>query len=111
MGMAYEVSNSVYDEVMTQLDYREKHGYQRVFEALKLADGRVVHATVYVAGPTNPGFIGAAPLAEMAGQISECVGPSGANRDYLSELAEALRAMGADDPHVFELEEALNRVD
>jgi cation transport protein ChaC len=35
------------------------------------------------------------------------VGPSGPNRDYLLNLAEALRALGDHDAHVFEIEEHL----
>ena len=31
-------------------------------------------------------------------------GPSGANVEYVLCLARALREIGADDPHVFELE-------
>jgi cation transport regulator ChaC len=30
-------------------------------------------------------------------------GPSGPNREYVLRLAEALRGIGADDSHVFEL--------
>ncbi len=42
----------------------------------------------------------------MVRQIVASQGPSGPNLDYLLELAAALRAMNADDPHVFELAEA-----
>jgi cation transport protein ChaC len=40
----------------------------------------------------------------MAAQINRCAGPSGSNRDYVLELARALRGMGYADPHVFEIE-------
>ena len=45
-----------------------------------------------------------APLGEMAEQINRCVGPSGSNREYVIELARALRGMGVEDEHVFEVE-------
>ena len=40
----------------------------------------------------------------MAAQVVRCAGPSGTNLDYVLRLADALRAHGIDDPHVFELE-------
>jgi cation transport protein ChaC len=54
-------------------------------------------------------FLGPAPMDEMAAQINRCAGPSGANRDYVLELARALRSMGYSDPHVFEVEQAVLR--
>ena len=50
-------------------------------------------------------FLGPAPMEEMAEQINRCVGPSGSNREYVIELARALREMGYADEHVFEVEE------
>lgn len=40
----------------------------------------------------------------MAAQIAAAVGPSGPNREYLFNLAEAMRGIGVDDPHLRELE-------
>ena len=40
----------------------------------------------------------------MAAQINRCAGPSGSNREYVLELAQALRSMGYSDRHVFEVE-------
>ena len=45
----------------------------------------------------------------MVEQIITSAGPSGSNLDYLFELATALRTLGADDPHVFDLELAVRR--
>jgi cation transport protein ChaC len=43
-------------------------------------------------------------MAEITAQINRCTGPSGSNRDYVLELARALRGMGFSDSHVFEVE-------
>ena len=48
-------------------------------------------------------------LSDVVGGISKraesrSAGPSGANIDYLRELATALRELEIDDPHVFGLE-------
>jgi cation transport regulator ChaC len=47
----------------------------------------------------------------MARQVLRCRGPSGSNRDYLVRLAAALRELGADDPHVFELERRVRELE
>ena len=90
-------------EVFGHLDHREKNGYERIAVDIAFASGSV-QGVVYRAAECNPAFLGPAPLAEMAAQINRCVGPSGANRDYVLELARALRGMGCADPHVFEVE-------
>ncbi|MCZ6798723.1 MAG: gamma-glutamylcyclotransferase, partial [Gammaproteobacteria bacterium] len=37
-------------------------------------------------------------------------GRSGTNREYLIELAIALRKMGLEDPHVFDIEMHIDRI-
>ena len=65
-----------------------------------------VEGVVYIAATDNHAYLGPAPLPEMARQIIACAGPSGRNLDYLLDLAQALRALGSEDRHVFELEAA-----
>ena len=65
---------------------------------------RSVDGVVYRACESNEAFLGPAPMEEMAAQINRCVGPSGSNREYVIELARALRSMGFSDHHVFEVE-------
>ena len=60
--------------------------------------------------PNDFAFLGDAPLTEMARHIRASAGPSGENLDYLLELADALRDLGAEDPHVFALEAAAREV-
>lgn len=118
VGLAYKVQR----EVLQDLDYREKNGYERRTVTLTLqapkpsgddqqdgANGASarVHGIVYIAPMGNHAFLGDAPLANMAWQIRRSAGPSGRNLDYLLELARALRELGAHDPHVFALEAAV----
>ena len=98
-GVAYLVEHPVFEH----LDHREKNGYERIAVDITFESGSV-RGVVYRAAEDNPAFLGPAPLAEMAAQINRCAGPSGANRDYVLELARALRGMGCTDPHVFEVE-------
>lgn len=94
-------------ETLAALDEREKNGYLREAVTLELDDGLRVDAITYIAPPGNGAWLGPAPEPEIARQIARAAGPSGPNRDYLLGLASSLRALGADDPHVFALEHAL----
>lgn len=104
VGMAFQIAQAQADEIFDQLDYREKNGYQRLELECMLDNGELVTGLTYVAGEGNEAYLGAAPAAEIARQIQQSCGPSGSNRDYLLELASALRGLGISDRHVFELE-------
>ena len=109
-GIAYLIESSVVTATFEQLDHREKNGYQRVETELMLAGERAVPGLVYIAPLDNFAYLGAAPMEEMATQIIHSAGPSGRNLDYLTALADALRDLGANDPHVFELEHMAKRL-
>jgi cation transport regulator ChaC len=93
------------------LDHRERAGYERlVVEMTVLIEPHRrerVPGLVYIAGPDNDHFLGPAPVSEIARQIALAVGPSGANPEYVFELARSLREIGAEDEHVFAVEAAL----
>lgn len=105
-GRAYRVAAADRDAVMAKLDYREKGGYSLLDVPLGFSgDGAASeNGLVYIATPDNPNYLGPASMAAIAAQVRRAHGPSGPNVEYVLELAAALRAMGADDPHVFELE-------
>ena len=103
VGMAYLVT----PETFAPLDVREKNGYLRLATELTLDDGRHAEGLVYIATPDNAAFLGPASEHEIARHIAMSHGPSGPNRDYLTSLADALRTLRADDPHVFAIERAL----
>lgn len=100
-GMAYRIT----PEVLTPLDVREKNGYLREVVTLCFDDpaGGRAEGLVYLATEDNAAFLGDAPLDAIAEQIARAHGPSGPNRDYLLNLAEALRELAVEDPHVFAL--------
>ncbi|TAL82984.1 MAG: gamma-glutamylcyclotransferase [Rhodanobacter sp.] len=102
-GMAY----LVIPQVLNHLDTREKNGYLRFVTDMHLDDGNVAEGLVYIATEDNAAFLGPAPEADIARQIAASSGPSGANRDYLTDLAAALRRLGANDPHVYAIEQHL----
>nr|WP_163502259.1 gamma-glutamylcyclotransferase [Halomonas socia] len=98
-GMAYRIAG----DVLHGLDIREKNGYLRETTLMHFADGSHAEGLLYLATEDNAAFLGDAPLDAMARQIAAAHGPSGANRDYLLNLATALEDLGAEDEHVFAL--------
>jgi cation transport regulator ChaC len=102
-GIAYRITPQVFDH----LDYREKNGYLRVATEISFGEGGRVEGLVYIATQDNAAFLGPAAERDIARQIAAAAGPSGRNRDYLIELARALRELGKDDPHVFAIEQHL----
>lgn len=105
-GMAYLVT----PDTFSHLDVREKNGYLRLASEFLLDDGRHIEGLVYLATADNAAYLGPASELEIARQIATAHGPSGPNRDYLLQLAAALRALGAHDAHdahVFGIEREL----
>lgn len=102
-GMAYRIEPAV----LEHLDRREKNGYLRVVTELSLDDGRQAAGLVYIAHADNAAYLGPAPEGEIARHIARASGPSGSNRDYALQLDDALRELGACDPHVRTIARAL----
>lgn len=106
-GMAYRIT----PEVLAPLDVREKNGYLRFTTTLAFADGASAQGLVYIATEDNDAFLGPASYSEMARHIARSVGPSGANREYLVGVSEALARLGAEDGHVSALMRALQALE
>lgn len=106
-GMAFQVASGHWQDIITELDHRERNGYTRCTVALEFEDGSSTDAITYVALADNPSFIGPAPLRAMVRQIAEAHGPSGSNREYLARLAEHLAQLDIHDEEVHGLHAAL----
>ena len=105
-GMGYLVDPVTLDH----LDYREKNGYLRFESHLVFDDGNTEAGLVYIATKDNEAFLGSAPEWKIAAQIARSSGPSGRNIDYLFALANSLRALSAEDSHVFQIESYLKQI-
>lgn len=106
-GMAYLIT----PEVFAHLDHREKNGYLRHTVGIEFDGGGTAEGLIYIAAATNAAWLGPASEAEIARHIANAAGPSGHNRDYLTHLADALRELGAEDPHVFAIERQLKALE
>lgn len=104
-GRAFLIGADSRAGVMEHLDYREKGGYSlhEVEIGFPDSDAAPARGLIYIATPGNPNWLGDAPMETIVRQVLASTGPSGANTEYVVELARALRAIGADDPHVYDL--------
>lgn len=125
-GKAYQLPTNPKKlrDIFNALDIREQGGYERLLVTLfdshpKLpgaehelnleehgidTHGKGIVCLCYNGTKENKDYLGPDTMEAMARQILECRGPSGTNREYLFNLADSLRAMDVNDPHVFELE-------
>lgn len=105
-GMAYRVAPATFEYI----DFREKNGYLRHVAALDFGNGEHAEGLVYIADAGNAAWLGAASVADIARHVAASCGPSGRNSDYVLRLADALRELGADDPHVFAVADELRKL-
>ena len=92
-----------------ELEWREKQYDRKVYAPIYDADGSIIvdRVLTYVGSSdseSNVNWGGEATAGELAEIIAHAHGPSGPNCEYLYNLADGLRALGVDDPHVFELD-------
>jgi cation transport regulator ChaC len=106
-GVAYRLPEGEREAILAHLDDRERGGYARHVVDVHVAQSTKFPALVFIATEANPEYLGPAPVQKIAAQIRRARGPSGPNVEYALRLAEALRALDADDSHVFEIAEAL----
>lgn len=114
-GMAYRVSKEVFEH----LDHREKNGYLRYdidihFDFKKFNNSSkptTKRGLVYIAPEDNKAFLGSASEEEIAKHIFNSEGPSGKNKDYVFQLADALRTLDESDEHVLLIEHFLHELE
>jgi len=99
-GVAFEVCAESIDEVLRYLDERESGGYERLELNVSLEGGECVQAWTWMAPPDNSNYLGDAAQEVMLAQILGSTGASGANRDYVMNLAGELQRFGIEDFHV-----------
>ncbi len=99
------------------LDHREKNGYLRyevdiqfLSEEAGSSDEKHKKGLVYIGLESSEAFLGEASEKDIATQISQSIGPSGRNDEYVFMLANGLRELGESDEHVFRIESLLREI-
>ncbi|XP_023951347.2 putative glutathione-specific gamma-glutamylcyclotransferase 2 [Bicyclus anynana] len=114
-GVAYKIRDEDIEQVTTHLDYREKNGYSKKLVTFHpaISNWQPFVITLYVATKENVSYAGPAPIEEIAKQVISCSGPSGTNKEYVYNLAKAMRQLAPDvkDDHLFQLETAVRELD
>ena len=113
-GVAYEVDDELWEkEICAQLDHREKGGYtqHRIQFHPKDQTETPKEVTIYLGDKSNRQYAGPDSLDVMASTILNSVGPSGQNKEYLYNLAEAMLEIDPNDTHLYELDRAVKKLD
>jgi len=106
-GIAYRLDSEQKEDILKNLDYREKGGYERrkIEISLICPDDTTSKVTgiTYLAPPENQHYMGESSLENIAAQILASAGPSGSNLDYLFELEKELLLLNCFDHHIHSL--------
>jgi cation transport protein ChaC len=99
-GVAFRVGAAAAPAVLAYLEERENPNGEKVYHRrllpLSLASGRVVRGVAYVADRAHPAYARPCEQTTVA-TIRRGHGRAGANREYLLNTAEHLRALGLRD--------------
>ena len=102
------------EESFSILNYREKGGYsQEIFDFHPRENEETkIPVVVYNAVEGNEDYLGDASIDDIAKQISEAVGPSGSNKDYLYTLGKTLTELNiATEDDILHTIELVKRVE
>jgi cation transport protein ChaC len=99
IGVAFRVDERDWDDTRAYLTDREQptETYVEAVRQVRLDDGRVVDALVFLSDTSHPGWAGNLDLDRQASLIARSAGLSGLNIDYLRDLVAHLRAQGTRD--------------
>lgn len=109
-GLVYRLPQSGREQVLHDLDYREKDGYQRQYLDVWCERQGSVRALTWVASESNPSWRGLESIRRVANVIAHRSGPSGSNADYLFNLSQALLDRQIVDLHVQALTREVSRM-
>lgn len=97
-GMAFNIPSAKETDALAYLRIREGRDFNFVSASARLADGRVVAATVAIYAGRN--LVSYANDYELVAKITAAGGTSGRATDYVLNLVAQLGTMGVDDPEL-----------
>src|SRR5690606_9999087 len=102
VGMAFKVARNDWDAVRSYLKEREQVTavYVETTRPVRLASGERVEALTFVTNRTHDQYAGRLSLDEQYRLVSQAVGQSGPNTDYVLNTAVHLRELGIADRQV-----------
>ena len=109
-GIAFKVEPSAVPEVIAQLNQRETSAYiTREVTFFPKLTTQPFSVLVYIGTESSFGYLGPAPIDNIAEQILHCSGKSGTNAEYVLKLASTMReiAPNVQDEHLFSLEKKI----
>lgn len=112
-GLGFELSPQEAEGTFNYLNDRET-GYSLKKLLFHPSDPSLpnIKVLVYTATPTNPDYLGPAPLEDMSQCIAWSEGHSGPNSEYLFNLAHMMRLLfpACKDTHLYQLEQEVKRI-
>ncbi len=98
-GVAYEVSNDIWEDVDHLLRKRElvSDAYDEVMHYVTLSNGRSVFARTYVMNHASGQYAGHLSSAEIVEIVKRGEGCAGTCLDYVANTAQELKKLGIQD--------------
>ncbi|MGI4982952.1 MAG: gamma-glutamylcyclotransferase [Janthinobacterium lividum] len=104
-GVVYRLAAATREEELRLIWIREMAmgTYRPIWAPVRLADGTLVRAIVFVADPDHPHYECDSEIETVAPLIAEARGPWGSNAEYVFKLAAALEHHKMRDVYIIEL--------
>lgn len=110
-GLAFRVAQDKTEATLAYLREREQvtSVYVETTHRLRLNDGRLVEAIAYTANRTHSQFVRGLSHEALLERVSQGVGVSGRNPDYVRATHTEMKKLGINDPKLTKLITALDR--
>ena len=108
-GVAYRIAPEHAETTRIYLHEREQinYAYREVYRPVRLGDGRIVHALVYMVDRSHPQYAGLLAQDEILALVKRGIGQSGPNGDYIRNTVQELARLDIHDATLAWLDERL----